>query len=142
MSESVPAKVWQIAGPLAASEGMEVVDIEFRRESNGMILRLFLDREGGGGVNLDDLTRVSRQLGDLLDVHDVVPGTYTLEVSSPGINRRLRVPEHFRRYIGKRVRVRSIAPIEGRRTFAGVLEEVESDGVRVSDGVGSYFIRF
>jgi ribosome maturation factor RimP len=105
-------------------------------------LRLFLDRAAGGGVNLDDLARVSRQLGDLLDVHDVVPGTYTLEVSSPGINRRLRVPEHFRRYLGKRVRVRSVEPIAGRRSFAGVLEDVEADGVRVGDASGSHFIRF
>src|SRR5882724_1531009 len=109
MNETVAERVWEIAEPLVVQEGLEIVDVEFRRENRGMILRLFLDREGG--VGLDDLTRVSRQLGDLLDVHDTVPGRYLLECSSPGIDRRLRRPDHFRRYIGKAVRVRTVAPI-------------------------------
>ncbi|MBI3785663.1 MAG: ribosome maturation factor RimP [Deltaproteobacteria bacterium] len=121
-------------------EGMEIVDVEFRRESRGMVLRLFLDRSGG--VNLDDLARVSRQLGDLLDVHNTVPGAYTLELSSPGINRRLRRPDHFGRYIGRRVRVRAVVGVEGRRSFFGKLENVEPDGVRIADPAGTYFIRF
>jgi ribosome maturation factor RimP len=140
MIESVPARVWQIAEPMVVEEGMEIVDVEFRRESQGMVLRLFLDREGG--VRLDDLARVSRQLGDLFDVQDAVPGVYTLEVSSPGINRRLRRPDHFGRYIGQKVRIRAVAPIEGRRSFAGVLEGVQEDGVRIADQAGSHFIRF
>jgi ribosome maturation factor RimP len=142
MNESVRARVWQIAEPLAASEGMEIVDIEFRRESHGMILRVFADRAGGGGVSLDDLAKISRQLGDLLDVHDVVPGAYTLELSSPGIDRRLRLPDHFRRYLGKRVRVRSTVPISGRRVFNGVLEAVDGEGVRVGIDGASHFIPF
>ncbi len=117
-----------------------MVDVEFRRESRGMVLRLYLDREGG--VSLDDLSRVSRQLGDLLDVHDTVPGPYTLEVSSPGINRRLRRPDHFRRYLGKRVRVRTAGPIEGRRGFVGTLQSVEADGIVLAEAGQSHAIRF
>ena len=140
MNETVAERVWEIAEPLVTHEGLEMVDVEFRRETRGMVLRLYLDREGG--VSLDDLSRVSRQLGDLLDVHDAVPGPYTLEVSSPGINRRLRRPEHFRRYLGKRVRVRTASPVEGRRGFVGTLQSVEADGIVVDAGGRSQTIRF
>jgi ribosome maturation factor RimP len=140
MNETVAERVWEIAEPLVTHEGLEMVDVEFRRETRGMVLRLYLDREGG--ISLDDLARVSRQLGDLLDVHDAVPGAYTLEVSSPGINRRLRRPEHFRRYLGKRVRVRTAGPVAGRRGFFGTLQSVDSDGIVVDEGGRSHVIRF
>lgn len=140
MRETVAERVWEVAEPLAVDEGLEIVDVEYRREPRGMILRLFVDREGG--VSLDDLTRVSRQLGDLLDVNDVVPGAYTLEMSSPGINRRLRRPDHFSRYIGKRVRVKLASPRDGRRVFVGTLESVEESGISVSDNTGAHAIAF
>jgi ribosome maturation factor RimP len=147
MKDRVVEQVWELAEPLVRHEGLEIVDIEFRRENRGLVLRFFLDREGGsipdgGGVSLDDLTRVSRQIGDLLDVHDAVPGTYTLEVSSPGVNRRLRRADHFKRYLGSKVRVRTILPIEGRRVFAGALQAVEADGIRVGAPEASHFIPF
>ena len=137
---TVVTQVWKLAEPLVLHEGMEVVDIEYRRERGGLVLRLFLDREGG--IDLDHLTRVSRQLSDLLDVHDVVPGSYTLEVSSPGINRRLRKPEHFRRYVGKRVRIRTHEPRDGRRVYVGRLETVDDTGVHVFDGHATHFVAF
>lgn len=142
MNETVTERVWVIAEPLVTHEGLEIVDVEYHREPRGMVLRLFLDRRGGGGVSLDDLAGVSRQLGDILDVHDAVPGAYTLEVSSPGINRRLRRPEHFQRYVGQKVRVRTIAPLEGRRTFIGTLEAVEADSIIVGAAEGAHTIRF
>ena len=103
---------------------MEILDIELRPEGRrgGRVLRLYLDKEGG--PSLDDLTRVSRQLSDLLDTHEAVGGPYTLEVSSPGINRLLKKPEHFVRFEGKGIRVRTRELIEGRRTFLGLLKEV------------------
>jgi len=134
MNETVAERVWKIAEPLVTDEGMEMVDVEYHRESHGAVLRLYLDRDGG--VSLDDLTRVSRQVGDLLDVHNAVPGKYTLEVSSPGINRRLRRPDHFQRYLGQQVRVRTQAPLDGRRVFLGPLTAVDADGITVlQDGV-------
>jgi len=142
MNETVTERVWRIAEPLVTHEGLEMVDVEFRRESRGLVLRLFLDRIGGGGVSLDDLSRVSRQLGDVLDVHDAVPGAYTLEVSSPGINRRLRHPDHFRRYLGQKVRVRAVGPLDGRRVFTGILEQVADDAIVVTDAGGSHTLRF
>ena len=140
MAETVVERVWALAEPLVAHEGLEIVDVEFRREGRGTVLRLFLDREGG--VTLDDLARLSRQLGDVFDVHDAVPGAYTLEVSSPGINRRLRRPDHFRRYLGETVRVRTVAPVEGRRNFHGKLADVGTDGITVDVSSGAQFIRF
>jgi ribosome maturation factor RimP len=127
--DSAVARVWEIAAPLVAEEGMEIIDIELRREGGrgNRVLRLYLDKEGG--PSLDDLTKVSHQISDLLDHHLAVDGPYTLEVSSPGINRLLKRPEQFARFIGKRVRVRSRDLIEGRRTFLGLLKEVREDGI-------------
>src|SRR6188508_3828094 len=88
------APVWAIAEPIALELGLELVDIELRREGRGNVLRLLIDKTGG--VSLDELTAVSRQVSDVLDVRDdAVPGQYTLEVSSPGINRPLTRPSHF-----------------------------------------------
>jgi ribosome maturation factor RimP len=143
MNETVAERAWQIAEPLVTEEGLEIVDVEFRRESRGMVLRFYLDRNGGErGVSLDDLTRVSRQLGDLLDAHDAVPGSYNLEVSSPGINRRLRRPDHFQRYLGRTVRVRTVAPLNGRRSIVGVLSVVDADGIVVREADVEHVIRF
>ena len=134
------ARVWEIAAPLAAGEGMEIVDIEFRREGGrgGRVLRLYLDKEGGPSV--DDLTRISRQLDDLLDSHIAVDGPYTLEVSSPGINRVLKKLEHFVRFTGKRVRVRTREMIEGRRSFLGLLKEVREGGIVLSQEGAEYYL--
>ena len=135
-------RVWELAAPLAKAEGMEIVDIELHHEGTrgGRILRLYLDKEGGPGI--DDLGRVSRQLSDLLDSDDVVPGAYTLEVSSPGINRPLKRPEHFARFIGKRIRVRTRDKIEGRRSFLGILQAVVGDQITVKQDNMQYQIPF
>jgi len=141
MDSSVVGRVWQIAEPLVTEYGMEIVDIDYRREGRGHVLRFYLDRQAGG-VTVDELAAMSRRLGDVVDVHDVVPGRYLLEVSSPGINRRLRQPSHFRRYIGKRVRVRTIERCAGRREFVGSLCAVEDDGVVIAGGEGDLYIPF
>jgi ribosome maturation factor RimP len=126
------ARIWELAAPLAQREGLEIIDIELRREGSrgGRVLRLYLDKEGG--PNMDDLSRVSRELGDLLDLRDVVDGAYTLEVSSPGVNRPLKRPEHFARFIGKKVRVRTREMINGRRSFLGQLIEVSADKISLN----------
>jgi ribosome maturation factor RimP len=130
--DATVACIWELAAPLAETEGMEVIDVEFRHEGRrgGRVLRLYLDKDGG--PNMDDLSRVSRQLGELLDARDVVEGAYTLEVSSPGINRPLKLPEHFTRFIGKTVRVRTRELIQGRRSFLGRLLEVSTDKIAVN----------
>jgi ribosome maturation factor RimP len=140
--DATVTRVWELAAPLVDREGMEIVDIEFRYEGTrgGKILRLYLDKEGG--PNVDDLSRVSHQLSELLDTQDVVPGTYTLEVSSPGINRPLKRPEHFARFVGKRIRVRTRDRIDGRRSFLGTLQEVLENQITLKQEGAQYQIPF
>ena len=92
--------------------------------------------------NVDDLSRVSRQLGELLDAQDTIDGAYTLEVSSPGINRSLKKPEHFLRFVGKRIRIRTRDLIDGRRSFLGILDEVAGGSVRLTQEGKQYWIPF
>ena len=118
---------------------MEIWATDLRQESGRWILRLMLEREGG--ASLDDLTRVHRQLSDLLDVHDLVPWRYTLEVSTPGVNRPLLRPDHYRRYLGQRVRIQTKSMQNGRRMFVGLLDQVEENRVCIIDGdVGQVWI--
>ena len=132
-----------MAAPLARGEGLEIVDIELKSEGGrgGRVLRLYLDKEGGPSV--DELSRVSHGLSDLLDEHeDIVEGAYTLEVSSPGINRPLRRPEHFARFIGKNIRVRTREMINGRRAFLGELLEVSAQTIAVKQDGARWDIPF
>jgi ribosome maturation factor RimP len=118
---------------------MEIWAADLRQEGGRWILRLMLEREGG--ASLDDLTRVHRQLSDLLDVHDLVPWRYTLEVSTPGVNRPLLRPNHYRCYLGQRVRIQTKSMQSGRRMFVGLLELVEDNRVCIIDGdVGQVWI--
>ena len=132
-----------MAAPLAQGEGLEIVDIELKSEGGrgGRVLRLYLDKEGGPSV--DELSRVSHGLSDLLDEHeDILEGAYTLEVSSPGINRPLRRPEHFARFIGKKIRVRTRDMINGRRAFLGELLEVSAQTIAVNQDGARWEISF
>ena len=136
-------RVWVLAAPLARNAELEVVDIELKHEGgrSGRILRVYLDKEGG--PTMDELSRVSRGLSDLLDEHDdVIEGAYTLEVSSPGINRPLKRPEQFARFIGKKVRVRTRDMIGGRRAFLGELLEVSTEKIAVNQDGAKYEIPF
>jgi len=136
------SRIWEVATQIADGEGMEVVEVELRPEGSrrGRVLRLYLDKHGG--LNVDELGRVSRQLSELLDTQDIVEGSYTLEVSSPGINRPLKKPEHFQRFIGKRVRVRTGDMIEGRRSFLGILNEVTGEKIKIEVEGKQYEIPF
>ncbi len=136
---AVTQRVWELAEPLARGAGLELVDVQYRPEGGRLILRLLLDRSEGPrdgdprGVTLDELARVSRELGDVLDAYDAVPGRYHLECSSPGLNRPLVRPEHFVRAVGQRVRVRTHEPVAGRRQFHGVLEAAADETITVHD---------
>jgi ribosome maturation factor RimP len=98
---------------------MELVEIQYRREARGWVLRIYIDKEGG--VTLDDCTRFSQELGSLLDVEDFISAPYTLEVSSPGLTRSLRTEKDFVRYCGHLIKVKTFDPIENRRQFRGRL---------------------
>ena len=129
--EDIVRQVEALATPVVAEEGMEIWGIDFRPEAGRWVLRLALDRDGG--VSLDELTRVHRQLNDLFEAHDPVPWRYTLEVSSPGITRSLLRPPHYRRYEGSRIRVQMRLEQQGRRTFIGTLRTVTDDGILLVD---------
>src|SRR5215475_2020186 len=129
---AVTQRVWELAEPLALAAGLELVDVQYRPEAGRTVLRLLIDRPTGG-VTLDELARLSRELGDVLDGHDAVPGRYHLECSSPGLNRPLVRPPHFERAVGQRVRVRMHEPVDGRRQFRGVLDDATEQSIRVND---------
>jgi ribosome maturation factor RimP len=126
---SIAEKLKAMIEPVLRAEGKELVEIEFRRESQGWVLRLFIDQEDG--INVDDCARVSHVVGDLLDVADVMRIPYHLEVSSPGLNRPLRKTEHFEKVVGKIVEIRTIEPLGTRRNFKGILERVDQEQVTV-----------
>jgi len=109
--------------------GMELVHLEMKRESAGHVVRLFIDKPGG--VTLDDCARVSRQLSAALDVDDPLPHRYTLEVSSPGLDRPLFNEHDYRRFTGRRVRLSTVVPIDGRRNFVGRLDGFAEGAVRL-----------
>lgn len=130
--EDILEKVRQVAAPLAAQEGLELVDVEFGGPGGHQTLRLFIDRPEG--VSLDDCTSLSRAVSAALDVEDPIDGAYDLEVSSPGLDRPLRTPEHFQKYAGERVKVKTYAPIsqtDNRKTFVGTLQGFEGGFVLV-----------
>ncbi|MER3446806.1 MAG: ribosome maturation factor RimP [Candidatus Dadabacteria bacterium] len=119
LEEGVVESVREILNPLLLEKGLELVDLEYRREGRGRVLRIYIDKEGG--VTVDDCAKLSRELGTLLDVHDIIPGPYNLEVSSPGLTRALKKPRDFERYKGKKVRIKTKSDIEDRRVFVGRL---------------------
>jgi len=114
--------------PPVQALGYELVDLEARIGGSGL-LRIYIDQDTG--INLDDCERVSRQLGAFLDVEAPIPGSYRLEVSSPGLDRPLRTAEHFRRFTGHEAKVRLVHPVEGRRNFRGRLIGLEDERILI-----------
>lgn len=106
--------------PVVEAAGLELVELSFGRDGGRRLLRVIVDRDGG--ADLDTLSDLSERISRRLDIEGFDPaGPYSLEVSSPGIERRLREPEHFRRVTGQRVKVKTFAPVEGTRTHEGTL---------------------
>ncbi len=136
--DEIVNKTWTLAGPLVAQEGLELIDVEWLREGPQWVLRLYIDKPGGG-VGLDDCQKASRAIETALDVEDFIEPAYALEVSSPGLNRPLTRPEHFQKAIGQKVRIKTYGPIgePPRKNFLGTLTgfadatvEVEVDGAK------------
>jgi ribosome maturation factor RimP len=121
-------RVREIAERVAASSGLEVVEVEFRGSGNARMLRVFLDKPGAAsgdplaGVTHGDCANFSREFSTILDVEDAMPGSYTLEVSSPGLDRKLTKPAEFERFVGSRMKVTTRFPVNNNRHFEGRLE--------------------
>jgi ribosome maturation factor RimP len=136
MREDVVGQVRVLAGRVAASFGLEIFDVQFRREGQGLVLRVQIDRPGPAAtaeesVSVDDCARVSRDLGALLDVEDIVADAYTLEVSSPGLDRPLRHADDYRRFAGRRAKLVMREAVDGQKYFKGRLGGVDEDAVLI-----------
>ena len=115
----VTQSVTELIEPGLLADRLELVDVEFKKEGKNWILRIYIDREGG--VTLSDCQKVSRLAGDLIEVEEVIEPVYTLEVSSPGLNRVLKKEKDFLKYSGKKIYVQCHAPMDGRKKFTGIL---------------------
>ena len=116
---------------VAAREELELVHWELVGPPGRSLLRIYIDKPVG--VTLDDCETVSKQVGLLLDVEDLIPSRYTLEVSSPGVERGLYKPADYRRFQGQRIKLKSLQSINGQRNFRGTLEGIEENRVRLTD---------
>ncbi len=121
----------QLIEPVVTALGYELVAIEHRRGTRSILLRVYIDSPDGIGV--DDCSRVSHQLSGVLDVEEPIAGQYTLEVSSPGLDRLLVKPQDYERFAGQMVKVRLHALLEGRRKLVGVLKGIEQDQVIIEE---------
>lgn len=125
MSEFVIVKVRSFLETFLPTMGLELFDLQFRREGHGWVLRIFIDAEKG--ISLDDCSAVSRELGTYLDIEDCIGHPYHLEVSSPGLERPLRSIADFLRFQGKKAKVKLHAELEGRKVYEGVIAEVADE---------------
>lgn len=130
--EEIISTVHALTGPLCDAEGIELVHIEYQREPHGMVLRIYIDKPGG--ISLQDCSRISRQLQDLLDVHLDITDNYYLEVSSPGFNRPLGKLSDFVRFKGHLAKIKLMQPIGGQKNFTGVLSGVSQETVTLQVG--------
>jgi len=123
--------VEEIALPIVEGAGLELVDVEYKKEGANWFLRVFIDKPEG--VDIDDCGRVSEQLSDKLDEIDPIPTSYFLEVSSPGAERPLKKPTDYERAIGKHVYITTYEPIDGQKTFEGVLSAYDGTTVTIEE---------
>ena len=115
--------------PLIEGLGYELWELEYSPGRGNAFLRLYLDAEAG--ITIEDCERVSRAVSELLDAEDPIPGQYTLEVSSPGLERPLRTARHFARFVGETVSVETVQAVEGRRRFKGALTAASAEAVEI-----------
>jgi ribosome maturation factor RimP len=133
---SVVEQVRVVASRVAESYGLEIFDVQFRREAPGMVLRVQIDRPGPAAraedsVSVEDCARVSREMSAILDVEDIVPIAYTLEVSSPGLDRPLRRADDYSRFAGRRAKIVMRERVDGQGFFKGRLGGVEGSDVLI-----------
>jgi ribosome maturation factor RimP len=124
--------------PVVEHAGLELVDVGFHRESGRRVLRVTVDRDGG--VDLDTISVTSEKLSRRLDLEDEFPGPYTLEVSSPGVERPLRTTRDFVRRVGEKVKVKTSVPVDGLRTHTGTLTAASEGEVTVATETGEHRI--
>ena len=127
----LPENVERQIEKIVTSEGLELVHIDYHRQGRGFLLRVDIDKDGG--VTLDDCENVSQQVSAFLDVEDVVPAEYELQVSSPGLDRKFYRQSDYQKFLGRLVRVKTSRPIRGLHVIVGRLKEFDGDTIVVSD---------
>jgi len=136
----VAERVSEIAGRVAASEGIEVVDVEWKGSGHRRLLRIFIDKSCG--VSHKDCEFISKQVGTILDIEDVIPGaSYALEVSSPGLERRLSTPKDYQRFVGRKAKVLLRQPIAGQCHWEGTLAGYQDGLIKLQASEGE-LVRF
>ena len=133
--DTVIERVREFSESLLPAMGLELFDVQFRREGHGWVLRLVVDKEEG--VTLDDCSQVSRETSDFLDVEDIIDHPYHLEVSSPGLERPLRTMAECQRHLGKKVRIKLKEEIDSQRVIIGELKQAEKDELTVLSEQGT-----
>lgn len=134
MAQEKIEKIREIVAPLLVSMGLELVDLELSGSAKQSRLRIFIDK--AGGVTVDDCEQASRYIGYALDTADPISGTYTLELSSPGLDRPLRKVEDYRRYTGKLVRLKMARPLLGAWTIVGRFQSIDMDRMKIQPAEG------
>jgi ribosome maturation factor RimP len=133
----VERDIEDLTRPILERNGMELVDVTYRLESGRWVLRVFIDKPGG--VNLDDCAFISHQIEDLIEVDDVIPQRYFLEVSSPGLDRVLKKEADFQRFCGEKASVKTREALAGRRNFKGRILRCEQGVLEMEDTEGARF---
>ncbi len=129
------AKVTSLVQRAVEGLGFELVHIDLEKQRGAWFLRIYIDKPNG--VTLDDCAQASRQVSTELDVEDVVPGRYTLEISSPGLDRPLRTDADFLRFVGRKVFIQTREPLQQQRNFVGLLKSLEAGVVTLQDARGA-----
>ncbi len=129
--KNTEAKVLTIVEPILTEKSLELADLEFVKEGPNWYLRIYIDKEGG--VTIEDCESVSRILEKKLDEKDPIEQAYILEVSSPGIDRPLKKPEHFQKYIGEIIDIKLYKPLEGKKEYQGELKQFENGVITIID---------
>jgi ribosome maturation factor RimP len=131
-------KIEKVLAPILQEDRLELLDMDFRPSGKRWLVRVYIEKEGG--VTIGDCARVNRELGRILDVEDFIDHPYTLEVSSPGLTRPLKKREDFERYKGRRCRIVTKEPIEGRNDFSGEIAYITANEVGIRGKIGIFVI--
>ncbi|HKJ14379.1 MAG: ribosome maturation factor RimP [Desulfobulbaceae bacterium] len=132
MADTVAKRVGAVALPVLEEMGLELVEVQYRREQSGWVLRLIIDKQEG--ISLEDCAAVSREISQLLDIEDFVDQAYNLEVSSPGLNRPLKSMADFERFTGRMAKIKTIEPIAGEHVFIGRIKKTEGETIILEIG--------
>ena len=135
-----PKTIEQTVAAALQGQGVELVDLLIQNQGRKKLLQFFVDKDGG--VTLDDCSELSNKIDSVLEMESLIDGAYILEVSSPGVKRALKKPEHFKKFINERVRIVLKTPLEGRGFFTGTIASVADDGFILDDGTNQFNFKY